>query len=64
MTFDWRHYIAVQLEWADCLIAKAQETGRGSSESEALLGIARTRLQDVQRLAASLARGGNGVHYT
>ena len=50
MTFDWRHYIAVQLEWADCLIARAQETGRGNSESDALLGIARTRLQDVQRL--------------
>lgn len=64
MTFDWRHYIAVQLEWADCLIARAQESGRGNSESEALLGIARTRLQDVQRLAAALARGGDGVHYS
>ena len=62
MTFDWRHYIAVQLEWADCLIARAQETGRGDSESDALLGIARTRLQDVQRLAAALSRGSDGVH--
>lgn len=62
MTFDWRHYIAVQLEWADCLIARAQETGRGNSESDALLGIARTRLQDVQRLAAALSRGNDGVY--
>jgi hypothetical protein len=62
MTFDWRHYIAVQLEWADCLIAKAQEKGRGNAESEALLGIARTRLQDVQRLAVALSRGSDGVH--
>ncbi|MCD6074406.1 MAG: hypothetical protein K0Q70_1289 [Rhodospirillales bacterium] len=62
MTFDWRHYIAVQLEWADCLIARAQEAGRGNSESDALLGIARTRLQDVQRLATALSRGSDGVH--
>jgi len=64
MTFDWRHYIAVQLEWADCLIARAQETGRSNSESEALLGIARSRLQDVQRLATALSRGGDGLHYS
>ena len=64
MTFDWRHYIAVQLEWADCLLARAQETGRGNSEADAMLGIARSRLQDVQRLAATLARGGDGVHYS
>ena len=61
MTFDWRHYIAVQLEWADCLLARAQETRGGSTESDALLGIARHRLQDVQRLASTLAGGGDGV---
>ena len=63
MTFDWRHYNAVQLEWADCLLAQAQEARNGDSESDAMLGIARSRLQDVQRLAASLARGGDGVTY-
>ena len=58
MKFDWRHYIAVQLEWTDVLLARCQES---KDDQTALLVIARDRLQDVRRLADSLARGGDGV---
>jgi hypothetical protein len=58
MKFDWRHYIAVQLEWTDVLLARAQES---KDDQSVLLCIARDRLQDVRRLAESLARGGDGV---
>jgi len=59
MKFDWRHYIAVQLEWTDVLLARCQ--GSKDDQTEALLGIARDRLQDVRRLAETLARGGDGL---
>ena len=59
MKFDWRHYIAVQLEWTDVLLAQCQEMK--GEQSTALLGIARDRLQDVRRLAETIARGGDGV---
>lgn len=59
MKFDWRHYIAVQLEWTDVLLARCQTAKDG--DADALLHIARDRLQDVRRLAETLARGGDGV---
>jgi hypothetical protein len=60
MKFDWRHYIAVQLEWTDVLLARCQDS-QGQGDQTALLVIARDRLQDVRRLAETLARGGDGV---
>jgi hypothetical protein len=59
MKFDWRHYIAVQLEWTDVLLEQCQSSK--GEQAEALLVIARDRLQDVRHLAETLARGGNGA---
>ncbi len=55
MKFNWGHYIAVQLQWTESLLARCQDTDYGTAGP--LLNIARERLHDISILAETVSDG-------
>jgi hypothetical protein len=61
MKFNWQHYLSEQLQWVECLMARANDCDE-REERQKLYLLAQTTLRDASHLVGEMSNKETSVH--